>query len=109
MNELPDILRQALDFLLGLLTPLLDLIPGVRDYLLEQFGPAGLLAAFVAAAAIVCLTLWQIIKIGFATVKYLVIPSLALAFVGSLVLPVSFATLLPVTVALCSVLLLFKA
>lgn len=104
-----DLLRQALDVLLGLLAPVLNIVPGARDYLLEHFGPAGLVAAVIALAAIVCLVLWQIVKIGFATLKYLVIPSLALAFLGSLVLPVPFATLLPVTVALCSVLLLFKA
>jgi hypothetical protein len=36
------------------------------------------------------------------------VPALVLAFVGSMVLPYSFAMLLPVTVAGCSLVLLFK-
>jgi len=36
------------------------------------------------------------------------VPSVVLAFVGSLIFPLPFVALLPATVALCSVVFLFK-
>ncbi|UCG62300.1 MAG: hypothetical protein JSV52_03180 [Candidatus Zixiibacteriota bacterium] len=79
-----------------------------QGFILEQFGQNGLYAAYILVAALSVFILSKLVKITFATVKYLVIPSMALAFLGSFFVPYSFPTLLPVTVTVCSVFLLFK-
>jgi hypothetical protein len=52
--------------------------------------------------------IWRLTKITFATLKYLVVPAIGLAALGSFVLPYSFVMLLPVTVTACSLILLVK-
>jgi hypothetical protein len=85
------------------------LLAQVQQFLFDQFGQPGIYAAYVSVAAIGILFTWKMIKLSFAAMKYMVVPAVALAFVGTLVLPYSFTTLLPVTVTGCSVVLLFKA
>lgn len=81
----------------------------VQQYILDNFGPKGLYAAYISAAAIGLLLFWKVIKLSFAALKYMVLPAVAIAFVGSFFLPYTFSTLLPVTVTGCSLFLLFKA
>lgn len=78
-------------------------------FILAQFGQPGVYAAYIAALAIGLFLLVRILKITFAIIKYVVLPSVALAFVGSLILPVTFFYLLPVTVSLSSVYLLIRS
>ncbi|HWR82829.1 MAG TPA: hypothetical protein VN285_05975 [Candidatus Deferrimicrobium sp.] len=80
-----------------------------RDFILEHFGSAGLVAACVVAVTLFFLVLWQLTKLSFATVKYLILPAVILAGAGSLLLPYSFFNLLPITITACSLLLLFMA
>ena len=79
-----------------------------RQYILEHFGTNGLIAAYIVVAVVVLVIIAKLTKITFSTLKYLVIPSVGLAFVASLLLPLSFAAALPVTVTVCSLFLLFK-
>ncbi len=81
----------------------------IQQYILDNFGPKGLYAAYISAAAVGLLLFWKIIKLSFAAVKYMVLPAVAIAFIGSFLLPYTFSTLLPVTVTGCSLFLLFKA
>lgn len=81
----------------------------IQQYILDNFGPKGLYAAYISAAAIGILLSWKIIKLSIAALKYMVLPAVAIAFVGSFFLPYSFSALLPVTVTGCSLVLLFKA
>jgi len=83
-------------------------VASVKGIILEQFGPNGLIAAYIAVAALLLLVLWRLTKVTFSTLKYLVLPALVLAVLGSFVLPYSFVVLLPITVTGCSLLLLFK-
>ena len=80
----------------------------VKAVIIEHFGPNGLIAAYIVAAALILVLVSRLAKIGFATARYLVLPAVALAFLGSFVLPYSFFMLLPVTVTACSLVLLFK-
>lgn len=75
----------------------------------SHFGPNGLLAAYIVAGVLLFLLVWKLIQLAFAALKYVVIPSIVLAFLATLFLPYTFATVLPFTVAGCSLLLLFKA
>jgi len=79
-----------------------------RDWILETFGTNGLYAAYLVGLALAVFVLSKLVKITFATVKYLVVPGLGLALIGSFILPYSFFFLLPITVTGCSLLLLFK-
>ncbi len=83
-------------------------LESIRQLILEHFGQNGLYAAYIAAAALIIFVATRLAKLAFSTLKYLVIPSVALAFGASLLVPYSFSTLLPVTVTLCSLVLLFK-
>lgn len=79
-----------------------------QHWILEHFGQNGLYAAGIVAAALGIFLVMQLIRITFAALKYLVVPGIGLALIGSFVLPYSFFFLLPITVSACSLLLLFK-
>jgi len=81
----------------------------IQQYILDNFGPKGLYAAYISAAAVGILLFWKMVKLSFAALKFMVLPAVAIAFVGSFFLPYSFSSLLPVTVTGCSLFLLFKA
>ncbi len=83
-------------------------IGSVQRLIVEHFGQNGLYAAYIVLAAIVLLIVAKLAKITFSTLKYVVIPSVALAFLGTFFVPYSFPALLPVTVTFCSLFLLFK-
>jgi hypothetical protein len=80
----------------------------IKGAIVEQFGPNGLIAAYIVISAIILVLLTRLTKITFSTLKYLVIPATALAFIGTFFLPYSFVALLPVTVTGCSLIFLFK-
>ncbi len=79
-----------------------------KEWITNNFGENGLIAAYVALGALALLIVMKITKFSFSAVKYLVIPSIGLAVLGSFVLPFSFFFLLPITVTACSLLLVFK-
>jgi hypothetical protein len=83
-------------------------LASARAYIVEHFGSNGLIAAYIVLAVILLVVITKLAKLTFSALKYLVIPSVGLAFIASLVLPYSFATALPVTVTVCSMFLLFK-
>ncbi len=79
-----------------------------KDFITDTFGQNGLYAAYVAAAVILIFVLSRVAKLTFSTLKFLVIPSVALAFLATLFLPYSFVVTFPVSVTVCSLFLLFK-
>jgi len=83
-------------------------IGSVQNVIVEHFGQNGLYAAYIFLAVFILFIAAKLAKITFSTVKYVVVPSVALAFVGSLFIPWSFPALLPITVTFCSLFLLFK-
>jgi hypothetical protein len=83
-------------------------IGSAKGYIIDHFGQNGLYAAYVASAVIILFLVSRLAKLTFSAVKFLVIPSLALAFLSSMFLPFSFAAALPVSVTVCSLFLLFK-
>ena len=84
------------------------LLGQARGYILDHFGQTGLYAAYITIAVLVIFVISRIAKLTFSAVKYLVIPAIALAFIASIFLPYSFAVTLPVSVTVCSLILLFK-
>jgi len=84
------------------------LFGSAESFILEHFGQNGLYAAYIAGAVLILFVISRLAKLGFNAIKYLVVPSVALAFVASFFLPFSFAAALPVSVTVCSLFLLFK-
>ena len=83
-------------------------IGSIQQLIVEHFGQNGLYAAYIALAALILFVVSKLAKLTFSTLKFLILPSLALAFAGSFFVPYSFLALLPVTVAVCSLFLLFR-
>jgi len=100
-----DRLKQEFGDKAGEITGFLD---PVKETIVDNFGPNGLLAAYIALAALGVFLISLITKFTFATIKYLVIPAIALAFIGSMVSGHSFVGLLPLTVVGSSLILLVK-
>ncbi len=85
-----------------------NIFEAIKGAILENFGENGLTAFYIMSSAIILFIVSRIAKLTFSTIKYLVIPSLVLAFIASYFVPYSFFALLPVTVTASSLLLLFK-
>lgn len=84
------------------------LFGSIKAFIIHYFGEYGLVAACIVLATVVILVISRLAKVALATAIYLIIPAVALAFVGASVLSYSFATLLPVTATACCLILLFK-
>ena len=108
LNSLIDTFKQIAITLYGLAITFLAALAPLKAIILERFGQTGLVAAYVATAVIGFLILWRMMKITFAAIKYLILPAVGLALLASWCLPYSFAVALPVTVTLCSLVLLVK-
>ena len=80
----------------------------VRNFIIQNYGENGLIAAYIAVAAFLLFIISKLTKITFSTIKYLVLPAVALAFIASFFVPYTFFALLPVTVTFSSLFLLFK-
>lgn len=83
-------------------------IGSIKGLILQHFGQNGLIATYIVLAVLILVIVSRLAKITFSTLRYLVIPAVALAVLGSFVLPYSFALLLPITVTACSLVLLVK-
>ncbi|MDF1543861.1 MAG: hypothetical protein P1R58_02020 [bacterium] len=84
------------------------LLGTARSFIIQNFGENGLIAAYIALAAFLLFIISRLAKITFSTIKYLVLPAVALAFVASFFVPYTFFALLPVTVTFSSLFLLFR-
>jgi hypothetical protein len=80
----------------------------LKSWIVERFGANGLIAATIVTGVFVFFLIVQFVRLLISTVKYLVVPAIVLAFIATLLLPVSFYSALPVTATICSVFLLFK-
>lgn len=80
----------------------------VQRLIVDNFGETGLYAAYISIAAVSLLLVWKLVKLSLSALKYMVVPAVGLAFIGSFFMPYSFSSLLPVTVTGCSLVLLFK-
>lgn len=109
LNELLTQLQDVAERASVSITEYGTVMSSIQQYILDNFGPKGLYAAYISLAAVGLLVFWKIVKLSFAALKFMVVPAVALAFVGSFFLPYSFTSLLPVTVTGCSLVLLFKA
>jgi hypothetical protein len=78
-------------------------------YIAGHYGSNGVIAAWLILAILVLAVAIKLIRLTVNAVLYLVVPAVVLAFVGSLVFPMSFTLLLPITAVACSLFFLFKS
>ena len=83
-------------------------VSSAKGFIVEHFGQNGLIAAYVLSAVVLLLLVSKLAKLTWSAVKFLAIPAVALAFLATFFLNCSFVTALPVTVTVCSLVLLFK-
>jgi hypothetical protein len=108
MSELLAQIKAFAEGALARLGELSGIVASAQQFIVERFGQPGLIAAYITLGALVLFVVSRLMKLTFSTVKYLVIPAVALAFLASVCTPFSFAVALPVTVTVCSLVLLFK-
>jgi len=80
----------------------------LHGYLLATFGTSVTMAIYLAAAALLVLGLWRLLKFSFDVVRCVAIPATAVALVGSWLLPFPFLHIFPVATALFAGILLVR-
>ncbi len=70
-------------------------VASVRTFIFDNFGQNGLYAAYVVAGVLCFLVVSWFVRLALSTIKYIIIPSVVLALLVSLVLPLSFGAALP--------------
>ncbi len=78
------------------------------QFIQTHFGTPGLVAALILGLSILVLIAVKLLKIAFDVLRFVVIPSVVVTFLATFFLPFSFVYILPVTVALFSVVLIVK-
>ena len=106
--ELISQVKEVADRATAQATEYTGVIEQAKGYVVNHFGESGLIAAYIAGGVLLLFVLTRLAKLTLSAVKYLVIPSVALAFLASVFLPLTFAVALPVSVTVCSLFLLFK-
>ena len=86
-GNLLSLVHKLLERASDLLHECLSGIGSVKGLIVEHFGHNGLIAAYIVLAVLTIVIVSRLAKITFATFKYLIIPSIVLAFVGSFLLP----------------------
>ena len=77
-------------------------------FIYDRFGVPGLIAAAILMVALAILLVSKLAKISFNVFRFVVLPSVVIAFVVSYFLPFPFDRVLPFAVAIFSVVLLMK-
>jgi hypothetical protein len=80
----------------------------VHGYLLSTFGTTVTMAIYLAAAALLVLGLWRLVKFSFDVIRCVAIPATAVALVGSWLLPFPFLHIFPIATALFAGILLVR-
>ena len=109
--QAPDLLSQAkvlADEAAGKAQEYTTFLAPVQEYIVDNFGENGLIATYIALAVLALFAISRAAKLTFSAIKYLVIPALALSFLASMFMPVTFAAALPISVTVCSLFLLFR-
>lgn len=79
------------------------------EYVQNKFGTLGLAAAVILSVVVLTLIVGKLLKILFNVLRYVVIPSIVVAFAATFFLPYSFVNILPAAVAVFSMVLIVKS
>ena len=107
-SDLASFLTGAIDWLSVQSATWGSTLTMAKAWILDNFGTHGLIASLVVLGVMMVFVVTQLVRLTLATLKYLVVPSVVLAYLATLLLPVTFSAALPVTVTACSLVLLVK-
>lgn len=79
-----------------------------HGYLIQNFGQTATMAIYLAAVALGLLALFRSVKFSFDLLRYVVVPTAAVAFLGSLLLPYSVVAIAPFAAIVFSAFLFLK-
>jgi hypothetical protein len=102
------LVEDILESIFGLIRGVVSLVEVLSKMASEHFGPYGLLAFYLVGMVVVFLAIYGIVHFIFRILRYLVLPAVILAALLTIFLPYSFTTLLPISAAGCTLILLFK-
>lgn len=105
ISSISEATESMLEFSAGLLSIAVDSV----HHLTERMNSAELFAVATVIAVISLLLVSKLLRLVYAVLKYLAIPAVALAVLGSVMLAVPFLSLLPFTATGCALVLLYKA
>lgn len=103
-----SLLEDILEAVFGLIRGLVSLVQTLSASSAENFGSYGLAAFYLVGLVILFLAVWGIVHFILKIIRYLILPAVILAVVGTIFLDYSFVTLLPFSAAGCSLILLYK-
>ena len=78
------------------------------EYIQNEFGVLGVAAAVILTVSILALVIGKLLMILFNVLRYVLIPSVVVAFIATFFLPYSFVNILPAAVAIFSMVLIVK-
>jgi len=79
-----------------------------HSYLIDNCGQTITMAIYLAVVALVLLAVHRGVKLSFDLLRFVVIPTIAVGFIGSLVIPYSFFHIVPFAAIVFSTLLFLK-
>ncbi len=85
-----------------------DRVSEAHGFLIENFGQTATMAIYLALLALVLLALFRSVKFSFDLLRFVVIPTTAVAFIGTLLFPYSIVTISHYAAIVFSSVLLFK-
>ena len=83
-------------------------VASLQELIVKHFGDNGLIAAYLVAGVLAIVIAMHLVKILLHAIKYLIVPSIAVALIGTMFTSYSFAFLFPASVILFALVLLFK-
>ena len=84
-------------------------ILGYHKMLIDQVGEKLTMGIYLCAAILILLVVFKVFKLAFNILRFVIIPSVVLAYIASMFLSFSFLAAMPVAGALFSVLLFIKS
>jgi hypothetical protein len=79
-----------------------------KQFISRYLGMPGLVAVIILATTAAVLLISKIVSIAFEIVRYVILPSVVLTFIATYFLPYSLFYMLPASIALFSLILIFR-
>jgi hypothetical protein len=92
----------------GLLASFPERAREAHGFLVGNFGQTATMAIYLAALALLLLAVFRSVKFSFDVLRFVVVPTSVVSFVGSLLLPYSFLTIAPFAAIIFAAVLFLK-
>ena len=106
---MPEILEAVFARLSVLVSKIGLNVLGYHKMLVDQVGEKLAMGIYLCAAILILLVVFKVFKLAFNILRFVIIPSVVVAYIGSMFLSLSFLAAMPVAGALFSVLFFIKS